>query len=82
MATWQQRIAGVRPNASTMTHEELDAMEVLDAGDLGLLASSIDELRPHCRACDRGRGCGTDARLVAALGGGRPAPAAAGPAAP
>ena len=67
---WQQRIAGVRPNASTLTHEQLDAMEVLDAGDLGLLVSSFDELRPHLPGLAIVGGCcGTDARHVAALVG-------------
>jgi S-methylmethionine-dependent homocysteine/selenocysteine methylase len=34
-----------RPNASTMSHQELDEMEVLDAGDQDLLKSSTDSLR-------------------------------------
>ena len=46
---WQSRIAGVRPNSSTMTHEELDAMEELDEGDMAFLVSSLDALRPNCR---------------------------------
>lgn len=67
---WQERIAGLRPNASTLTHEELDAMEVLDEGDLALLTSSLDGLRgdlPNLAIV--GGCCGTDARHVAALWG-------------
>ncbi|QBR91001.1 homocysteine S-methyltransferase family protein [Nocardioides euryhalodurans] len=67
---WQQRIASVRPNASTMTHEELDAMEELDEGDLDLLTSSLDGLRGSLPALAVVGGCcGTDARHVAALWG-------------
>ncbi|MFC5178744.1 homocysteine S-methyltransferase family protein [Nocardioides taihuensis] len=67
---WQSRISTVRPNASTMTHEELDAMEVLDEGDLGHLASSLGELRADLPALTTiGGCCGTDARHVRALWG-------------
>ncbi len=34
---WLRRIVGVNPNASTMSHAELDAAEELDEGDLALL---------------------------------------------
>ncbi len=44
-APWQNRLRFFRPNASTMSHEELDNMEVLDAGDLGLLVDSTKSLR-------------------------------------
>jgi S-methylmethionine-dependent homocysteine/selenocysteine methylase len=67
---WQSRIAGLRPNSSTMTHEELDAMEELDEGDMALLVSSLDALRPHLPALSIVGGCcGTDSRHVAALWG-------------
>jgi homocysteine S-methyltransferase len=67
---WQSRIAGIRPNASTMTHEELDAMEVLDEGDVAVLVSSLDALRPQLPSLAIVGGCcGTDARHVAALWG-------------
>ncbi len=53
-----------------MTHEELDAMEELDAGDIGLLTSSLDDLRPQLPSLAIVGGCcGTDARHVAALWG-------------
>ena len=65
---WQERIASVRPNASTMTHEELDAMEVLDEGDLDLLVRSYRELSEHLPGLAVVGGCcGTDSRHVAAL---------------
>jgi homocysteine S-methyltransferase len=67
---WQSRIAGIRPNASTMTHAELDEMEVLDEGDLPLLVSSLDALRAQLPSLAIVGGCcGTDARHVAALWG-------------
>jgi homocysteine S-methyltransferase len=69
-SAWQERIAGIRPNASTLTHAELDVMEVLDEGDLGLLTSSLDDLRHHLPNLSIVGGCcGTDARHVAALWG-------------
>ncbi len=67
---WQGRVAGVRPNASTLTHAELDAMVELDEGDQALLTSSFDQLRselPHLAVV--GGCCGTDARHVASLWG-------------
>ena len=67
---WQERVAGVRPNASTLTHDELDAMEVLDEGDLELLTTSFEELRIHLpNLTVIGGCCGTDARHVASLWG-------------
>jgi homocysteine S-methyltransferase len=68
--TWQQRLRIFRPNASTMSHEELDAMEVLDSGDLDLLASSTAALRTDATGLSVVGGCcGTDSRHVATLWG-------------
>ena len=67
-AGWQERLVFLRPNASTLSHEELDAMEVLDSGDLSLLTSSAADVRkqvPSVRVV--GGCCGTDSRHVAAL---------------
>ncbi|HSI26251.1 MAG TPA: homocysteine S-methyltransferase family protein [Aeromicrobium sp.] len=67
---WQERLVFLRPNASTLSHEELDAMEVLDSGDLDLLTSSGTDVRkqvPSVRVV--GGCCGTDSRHVAALWG-------------
>lgn len=65
-----ERIIEVRPNASTMSHAELDAMTELDAGDLDHLVSSFDQLRSVLPGLSViGGCCGTDARHVAALWG-------------
>jgi S-methylmethionine-dependent homocysteine/selenocysteine methylase len=67
---WQARIAALRPNASTMSHAELDEMEVLDSGDLGLLTSSMRTLRDQLTQIQvLGGCCGTDVSHVAALWG-------------
>ena len=69
-APWQQRLVFFRPNASTMSHEELDAMEVLDPGDLDLLVDSTTSLREQTPGLAViGGCCGTDSRHVAALWG-------------
>lgn len=65
---WQQRLRVFRPNASTMTHEELDAMEVLDEGDRDLLCTSTATLLAALPSITTlGGCCGTDATHVAAL---------------
>jgi homocysteine S-methyltransferase len=67
---WRGRIVQVNPNASTQTHAELDAAEELDEGDLDLLRTSYDALRPLLPSLAVVGGCcGTDARHVAALWG-------------
>jgi S-methylmethionine-dependent homocysteine/selenocysteine methylase len=65
---WLARIVGVRPNASALSHAEIDAADTLDDGD-------PDDLAQRCRAlADRlpslnvlGGCCGTDERHVRAL---------------
>ncbi len=67
---WRERIRVFRPNASTMTHEELDAMEVLDEGDRPLLQSSTAALLKALPSITTlGGCCGTDASHVALLWG-------------
>ena len=67
---WLGRVVQVNPNASTQSHAELDVAEELDAGDLGLLATSYDALRARLPGLAVVGGCcGTDARHVAALWG-------------
>ena len=67
---WLSRIVQVNPNASTQSHAELDAAEELDTGDVGLLRSSYDALRPALPGLRVVGGCcGTDASHVAALWG-------------
>ena len=66
--SWQERVHGFRPNASTLTHAELDVMDELDEGDLPLLISAFERLRTHLpNLAIVGGCCGTDARHVAAL---------------
>jgi len=67
---WLERIVQVNPNASTLTHAELDAAEDLDPGDLALLTSSYDALRARLPGLAViGGCCGTDTSHVAAMWG-------------
>jgi S-methylmethionine-dependent homocysteine/selenocysteine methylase/RimJ/RimL family protein N-acetyltransferase len=65
---WVGRIAGIRANASRMSHAELDESEELDAGDPGELAAGYAALRERLPALAvLGGCCGTDHRHVAAV---------------
>lgn len=67
---WSHRIRGSRVNASTLSHAELDAAEVLDDGDPARLATEQAQLSqrlPELRIV--GGCCGTDVRHVAAMWG-------------
>lgn len=67
---WRSRIRGLRANASTRSHEELDAATELDEGDPAALARSHDALRRYLPDLTLlGGCCGTDARHVAAMWG-------------
>jgi homocysteine S-methyltransferase len=67
---WQDRLTWFRPNASTLSHAELDVMDELDAGDLPLLVSRTGRIREQLPAVAvLGGCCGTDSRHVAALWG-------------
>lgn len=67
---WQSRLRVFRPNASTLTHAELDVMEELDAGDRGLLDHATAQLLQRVPSITTlGGCCGTDASHVAALWG-------------
>ena len=58
---WLDRIGGVRANASTKSHAELDESEVLDEGDKDALARGYKELKtllPNLNVI--GGCCGTD----------------------
>ena len=62
------RILGIRANASTKSHAELDESEELDAGDPAELAAGyleIGERLPHLTVL--GGCCGTDHRHVASV---------------
>ncbi|NRQ51466.1 homocysteine S-methyltransferase family protein [Aeromicrobium sp. YC3-14] len=68
--SWQEKVSFLRPNASTLSHAELDAMEVLDDGDPALLTGATDAIRSQLPALRVVGGCcGTDSRHVAALWG-------------
>ncbi|MFC1680869.1 homocysteine S-methyltransferase family protein [Pseudomonadota bacterium] len=64
-ASWTARIKGVRLNASTLSHAELNEAEDLDDGDpveLGALVSNIHNTFPHINVV--GGCCGTDTRHI------------------
>ncbi len=65
---WCNRIGGLRANASTKSHAELDVMTELDAGDPADLAGRYSRLRaPLAKLNVLGGCCGTDHRHVAAI---------------
>ena len=65
---WVARIRGMRANASTCSHAELDEATELDAGDPADLARRYAALRERLpRLNVLGGCCGTDHRHVAAI---------------
>jgi S-methylmethionine-dependent homocysteine/selenocysteine methylase len=65
---WMRRIAGLRANASTRSHTELDEASELDQGDpddLGARHAALHSVLPWVTVL--GGCCGTDARHVAAI---------------
>ncbi len=67
-AVWAARIGGLRANASTLSHAELDEMEELDAGDPDDLAARYVGLRSALPALQViGGCCGTDHQHVATI---------------
>lgn len=74
---WRERIQGLRVNASKLSHEELDAMTELDAGDPAALAQAHGRLESSLPAVGLVGGCcGTDSRHVQALWQARNVPVA------
>ncbi|HBS74464.1 MAG: homocysteine S-methyltransferase [Leifsonia sp.] len=66
--SWLARILQVSPNASMLTHAELDRATELDAGDRGHLSSSFSSLQAHLpNLAVVGGCCGTGPGHVAAL---------------
>jgi S-methylmethionine-dependent homocysteine/selenocysteine methylase len=65
---WLGRIAGLRANASPLSHAELDEAEELDEGDPDALGAGYRALGTHLRNVNvLGGCCGTDHRHVAAI---------------
>jgi S-methylmethionine-dependent homocysteine/selenocysteine methylase len=65
---WRERISGLRANASTRSHAELDDSDELDEGDpadLGAGYAALGERLPRLNVL--GGCCGTDHRHVAAI---------------
>lgn len=65
---WLERVRGIRANASTKSHAELNEMETLDDGNPGELGNQYYELLdklPHVNVL--GGCCGTDHRHVEAI---------------
>jgi S-methylmethionine-dependent homocysteine/selenocysteine methylase len=67
-APWLDRIRGLRANASTLSHAELDAATELDSGDPAALGRHYRDMRTRLkRLCVLGGCCGTDHRHIAAI---------------
>lgn len=68
-AAWEQRVRGLRANASRCSHQELNEATELDDGDpneLGRQYADLIARLPHVNVL--GGCCGTDHRHVAAIG--------------
>ena len=68
-APWLARFRGMRANASTKTHAELDNSTELDRGDPAALARGVGELQRDYRLTIVGGCCGTDAEHLACIAG-------------
>jgi S-methylmethionine-dependent homocysteine/selenocysteine methylase len=68
-APWRARVRGLRANASTKSHAELDESTELDVGDPAALGIDYRRLRERCLPALSivGGCCGTDERHVAAV---------------
>lgn len=64
---WLDRVKGVRANASTMSHAELDEAEELDRGDIPRLADGYVDLRDVLDLRVVGGCCGTDLEHVESI---------------
>jgi homocysteine S-methyltransferase len=65
---WTQRIHGIRANASTKSHAELDQSDTLDSGDASDLGRRyLNLMRSFPAMHILGGCCGTDHRHVAAI---------------
>jgi S-methylmethionine-dependent homocysteine/selenocysteine methylase len=67
-AAWLARIRGIRANASTRSHAELDQSETLDDGNPAELAAQYHALMQQLRRLNiLGGCCGTDHRHIEAI---------------
>lgn len=67
-APWASRVRGLRPNASKMSHAELDNAEELDEGNPGELAAEVMEIVGRLGSISvLGGCCGTDLRHISAI---------------
>lgn len=66
-APWLARLKGLRANASTKSHAELDDSTELDRGDPSRLAREIEALRRDYSLSIVGGCCGTDAAHLRAI---------------
>jgi homocysteine S-methyltransferase len=65
---WNHRVRGLRANASTMSHDELDAAESLDVGDITDFGDRYAALHAQLpQVSVLGGCCGTDARHIDAV---------------
>ncbi len=65
---WVERIGGLRANASSLSHEELDAMETLDDGVPAEMGHQyLDLTHKLCNLNVMGGCCGTDHRHIEAI---------------
>jgi len=65
---WNERVRGFRGNASTLSHDELDAADSLDVGDIedfGSRYAALHDALPHLTVL--GGCCGTDERHLEAV---------------
>lgn len=54
---WVKRIRGMRPNASSKSHEELEKLTTLDTGDMDELADYCKEVKKTCEKMNIFGGC-------------------------
>ena len=67
-SAWTQRLRGVRANASSLSHAELDELPWLDSGDPAELGAQYADLRATCpNLTILGGCCGTDVRHLRAI---------------
>jgi S-methylmethionine-dependent homocysteine/selenocysteine methylase len=66
-AAWLGRFRGLRANASTKSHAELDEATELDRGDVGDLAARMAAMRARYGLTVLGGCCGADAEHLRAI---------------